>query len=63
MDKGITQTSMDDIVKAAGYTKARLYVYFESGWKRAIFRLLLQSGRQGIMKIKKFFKFIHLRII
>lgn len=30
MDKGITQTSMDDIAKAAGYSKATLYVYFES---------------------------------
>ena len=30
MEKGISQTSMDDIAKAAGYSKATLYVYFES---------------------------------
>lgn len=30
MDKGITATSMDDIAKAAGYSKATLYVYFEN---------------------------------
>ena len=29
MEKGIT-TSMDDIAKAAGYSKATLYVYFEN---------------------------------
>ena len=29
MDKGIVATSMDDIAKAAGYSKATLYVYFE----------------------------------
>lgn len=30
MDKGIAATSMDDIAKAAGYSKATLYVYFEN---------------------------------
>lgn len=30
MEKGISQTSMDDIAKAAGYSKATLYVYFRS---------------------------------
>ncbi len=30
MDKGIASTSMDDIAKAAGYSKATLYVYFEN---------------------------------
>lgn len=30
MEKGITATSMDDIAKAAGYSKATLYVYFEN---------------------------------
>ncbi|EOS22645.1 hypothetical protein C806_03257 [Lachnospiraceae bacterium 3-1] len=30
MDKGIATTSMDDIAKAAGYSKATLYVYFEN---------------------------------
>ena len=29
-EKGITATSMDDIAKAAGYSKATLYVYFEN---------------------------------
>ena len=30
MNKGIAATSMDDIAKAAGYSKATLYVYFEN---------------------------------
>lgn len=30
MEKGITGTSMDDIAKAAGYSKATLYVYFKN---------------------------------
>lgn len=30
MDKGIAATSMDDIAKAAGYSKATLYVYFDN---------------------------------
>ncbi len=30
MEKGITSTSMDDIAKAAGYSKATLYVYFKN---------------------------------
>lgn len=30
MEKGIPATSMDDIAKAAGYSKATLYVYFEN---------------------------------
>ncbi len=30
MEKGIATTSMDDIAKAAGYSKATLYVYFEN---------------------------------
>lgn len=30
MKKGITATSMDDIAKAAGYSKATLYVYFKN---------------------------------
>ena len=29
MEKGTTATSMNDIAKAAGYSKATLYVYFE----------------------------------
>ena len=30
LQKGIAATSMDDIAKAAGYSKATLYVYFEN---------------------------------
>ena len=30
MDRGIAATSMDDIAKVAGYSKATLYVYFEN---------------------------------
>ncbi len=30
MERGIEATSMDDIAKAAGYSKATLYVYFEN---------------------------------
>lgn len=30
MEKGIAATSMDDIAKTAGYSKATLYVYFEN---------------------------------
>ena len=30
MEKGITATSMNDIAKVAGYSKATLYVYFEN---------------------------------
>ena len=30
MEKGIAATSMDDIAKAAGYSKATLYVYFKN---------------------------------
>lgn len=30
MEKGISATSMDEIAKAAGYSKATLYVYFEN---------------------------------
>jgi AcrR family transcriptional regulator len=30
MERGIAATSMDDIAKAAGYSKATLYVYFEN---------------------------------
>ena len=29
-ERGISATSMDDIAKAAGYSKATLYVYFEN---------------------------------
>lgn len=30
MEKGITATSMNEIAKIAGYSKATLYVYFEN---------------------------------
>lgn len=30
MEKGIEAASMDDIAKAAGYSKATLYVYFKN---------------------------------
>ena len=30
MENGIAAASMDDIAKAAGYSKATLYVYFEN---------------------------------
>lgn len=30
MERGIAATSMDDIAKAAGYSKATLYVYYEN---------------------------------
>ena len=30
MENGIAATSMDDIAKAAGYSKATLYVYFKN---------------------------------
>lgn len=30
MEKGITTTTMNDIAKTAGYSKATLYVYFEN---------------------------------
>lgn len=38
MEKGIRAASMDDIAKAAGYSKATLYVYFEN--KEEIISLL-----------------------
>lgn len=30
LQKGIERTSMDDIAKSSGYSKATLYVYFKS---------------------------------
>lgn len=45
IEKGIVATSMDDIAKAAGYSKATLYVYFEN--KEEIVGLLtLQSMKK-----------------
>lgn len=48
--KGIAQTSMDDIAKAAGYSKATLYVYFEN--KEEIVGLLTLNS------MKKLFGYI-----
>ena len=46
MEKGISQTSMDDIAKAAGYSKATLYVYFES--KEEIVSVLVLDSMKGL---------------
>lgn len=45
-DKGYYETSMDDIVKAAGLSKGSLYWYFKS--KRELFRSLLESWFEEI---------------
>ncbi|MDE7358657.1 MAG: TetR/AcrR family transcriptional regulator [Lachnospiraceae bacterium] len=45
MDKGIEATSMDDIAKAAGYSKATLYVYFENK-EEIVGLLVLQSMKK-----------------
>lgn len=50
MEKGIKATSMDDIAKAAGYSKATLYVYFEN--KEEIVSLLVLDS------IKKLYGYI-----
>lgn len=44
-EKGISSTSMDDIAKAAGYSKATLYVYFENK-KEIISILVLDSMKK-----------------
>lgn len=49
-EKGITATSMDDIAKAAGYSKATLYVYFEN--KEEIVGLLVLNS------MKKLYEYI-----
>ncbi|MBO5144215.1 MAG: TetR/AcrR family transcriptional regulator [Lachnospiraceae bacterium] len=46
MEKGITATSMDDIAKAAGYSKATLYVYFEN--KEEIIGLLVLDSMKKL---------------
>ncbi len=46
MEKGIAATSMDDIAKAAGYSKATLYVYFEN--KEEIISLLVLSSMKKL---------------
>ena len=46
MDKGIVATSMDDIAKAAGYSKATLYVYFEN--KEEIIGILVLNSMKKL---------------
>ncbi len=46
MDRGIAATSMDDIAKAAGYSKATLYVYFEN--KEEIVGILVLNSMQKL---------------
>lgn len=45
MEKGISATSMDDVAKAAGYSKATLYVYFENK-EEIVGILVLESMRK-----------------
>lgn len=46
MEKGIVATSMDDIAKAAGYSKATLYVYFEN--KEEIIGILVLNSMKKL---------------
>lgn len=46
MERGIIATSMDDIAKAAGYSKATLYVYFEN--KEEIVGLLVLNSMKKL---------------
>lgn len=46
MEKGIAGTSMDDIAKEAGYSKATLYVYFEN--KEEIIGVLVLESMQKL---------------
>lgn len=46
MEKGIEATSMDEIAKAAGYSKATLYVYFEN--KEEIVGLLVLESMKKL---------------
>lgn len=46
MEKGIASTSMDDIARAAGYSKATLYVYFKD--KEEIVSLLVLESMQSL---------------
>lgn len=46
MEKGVTATSMDDIAKAAGYSKATIYVYFEN--KEEIVGILVLSSMKKL---------------
>ena len=55
MKKGIAATSMDDIAKAAGYSKATLYVYFEN--KEEIVGILVLES------MKKLYEYIDAALI
>ena len=44
-ERGISATSMDDIAKAAGYSKATLYVYFENK-EEIVSKLVLDSMKK-----------------
>ena len=46
MERGIAATSMDDIAKAAGYSKATLYVYFEN--KEEIVSILVLNSMKKL---------------
>lgn len=46
MERGIAATSMDDIAKAAGYSKATLYVYFEN--KEEIIGILVLNSMKKL---------------
>lgn len=48
MKKGVAATSMDEIAKAAGYSKATLYVYFEN--KEEIVSLLTLESMQRLYR-------------
>lgn len=45
MEKGIEATSVNDIAKAAGYSKATLYVYFENK-EESVSLLVLKSMKK-----------------
>ena len=51
MEKGITATSMNDIAKAAGYSKATLYVYFEN--KEEIIGFLVLDSMKRLYSINE----------
>ena len=46
MERGIAATSMDDIAKAAGYSKATLYVYFQN--KEEIIGILVLNSMKKL---------------
>lgn len=46
MERGIAATSMDDIARAAGYSKATLYVYFEN--KEEIVSILVLNSMKKL---------------